>query len=306
MDWRLKALLQGVFSRIPYGEEVNYLFQRHVTRTLPIDAARLAELVGRAGRHLAAIARHRHAPLADAVFYEFGAGWDLASPLSFWALGVDHQVLVDVRHLLRLDVLNHTIGLFAQVPADLPRRPSGTLASLDELATRYGIDYRAPCDARATGLGAASLDCITSSNTLEHIPPDDIAAILRECHRCLRDDGIMSFLVDYVDHYSYFDNRISGYHFLRYSDRTWKLFNPSLHYQNRLRHKDYLRLFEEAGFEIIEERPYAVTADDLATVTRLPLARAFRDYAPAELAVRDAMVVLRKRQRATNGDAKRP
>src|SRR5262249_13944634 len=154
----------------------------------------------------------------ESVFYEFGAGWDLASPLSFWALGVGRQVLVDIRDLLRLATLNHTIGLFGQISVELPRRPGGALAALSELGPRYGIEYRAPCDARQTGLLARSLDCVTSSNTLEHVPPEDIRAILRECHRCLRDDGVMSFLIDYQDHYSYFDANISGYNFLRYSD----------------------------------------------------------------------------------------
>ena len=297
MDWRLKALLQGALSRLPLGEALNYFLQRHVTRGVLIDAARLGEIVGRAQRHLEAAQRHWHKPLADALFYEFGAGWDLASPLSFWSLGVGRQVLVDIRNLLRLDVLNRTIGLFGELATTLPRRPAGALASVDELGPGFGIEYRAPCDARATGLADGSLDCITSSNTLEHIPPDDIAAILRECHRCLRDDGVMSFLIDYVDHYSYFDKRISGYHFLRFSDGAWRLFNPSLHYQNRLRHKDYLALFDAAGFQVLEERLQPVTAADLAALARVPLTARFAAYTPEELAVRDARVVLKKRGR---------
>src|SRR5207245_8268585 len=95
MDWRVKAALQGVFSRAPFGEALNYWFQRHVTRSLPIDATRLDEIVVRAGRHIEAVRRHFERALADAVFYEFGAGWDLASPLAFWAHGVGRQVLVD-------------------------------------------------------------------------------------------------------------------------------------------------------------------------------------------------------------------
>src|SRR5262249_24745493 len=150
MDWRMKALLQGVFSRMPYGEGLNYLFQRHVTRSLPIDAPRLCEIVSRAGRHLEGIERHFRRPLGEAVFYEFGAGWDLASPLAFWSCGVERQVLVDIRDLLRLATLNHTIALFERVSTPVGRRPRGELAAKSELETRFGITYRAPCDARAT------------------------------------------------------------------------------------------------------------------------------------------------------------
>jgi len=291
----MKALLQGVFSRVPYGEGLNYLFQRHVTHSLPIDARRLSEIAERAGRHLEAIERHFRRPLADAVFYEFGAGWDLASPLAFWSNGIERQVLVDVRDLLRLRTLNHTIALFDRISTPLRRRPRGQLAAVSELETRFGIYYRAPCDARATGLPAQSLDCVTSSNTLEHIPEAEIRAILRECHRCLRDDGVMSFLIDYQDHYSYFDQGISGYNFLQYSDRSWSYYNPSLHYQNRLRHKDYLALFEDTGWEILEERRHPVSDQDLAAVARIRLAERFQPYSPGELAVRDATLVLRKR-----------
>src|SRR5262249_38309141 len=205
------------------------------------------------------------------------------------------QVLVDIRDLLRLATLNHTIALFERVSTPVGRRPRGELAAKSELETRFGITYRAPCDARATGLAAGSLDCVTSSNTLEHIPEADIRAILRECHRCLRDDGVMSFLIDYQDHYSYFDDTINGYNFLKYSDRSWTYYNPSLHYQNRLRHKDYLALFQETGWEILEERRHRVKGEDRAAVARLRLDGRFKPYSLDERAVRDAPLVLRKR-----------
>ena len=69
----------------------------------------------------------------------------------------------------------------------------------------------------------------------------------------------MSCVIDYLDHYSYFDKKISAYNYLQYSDATWALFNPALHYQNRLRHRDYLDLFYAAGFEVVEEERYGGT-----------------------------------------------
>jgi hypothetical protein len=294
MDWRMKAALQNVFSRVPGGESLNHLFQKYVTRTLPIDAKRLSEIVERAGRHLKAIERHWDRPVAGALFYEFGAGWDLASPLGFWCHGVERQLLVDIRDMLRLDVLNHTIGLFAHVDLPLPRRPGAPVASKAALRDSFGIDFRAPCDARATQLADGSVDVITSSNVLEHIPPADLASILRECHRILAADGIMSMLVDYQDHYSYFDSQITPYNFLRYSEREWQLFNPSLHYQNRLRHSDYVRLFAEAGLRILEVQPAPVGDADLSALRSVPLDARFERYASHDLAVRDARFVLTK------------
>ncbi|MFH1559936.1 MAG: class I SAM-dependent methyltransferase [Chloroflexota bacterium] len=300
MNWKYKALIQRGFSMVPLGEHLNHLAQRHVTKSLPIPDAAFAPIVCTAKRHLNAVQCRLARPLIEATFYEFGAGWDLAIPLAFYAFGVKHQLLVDVRHAVRPALVNDTIRKFQGITLNfcLPNKPERLLergrSFLPSLKASYGIEYKAPCDARDTGLAANSIDCITSTSTLEHIPPPDIPAILRECHRLLRDDGVMSFHIDYDDHYSYFDSHISKYNFLRYSNRQWTIFSPKLHYQNRLRHRDYLDLFREAGFETIEERRQDATTLDLETIGKLRLDNRFRAYSAAELAVHNAFTVLRK------------
>lgn len=104
----------------------------------------------------------------------------------------------------------------------------------------------------------------------------------------------MSFRIDYSDHFASFDRSISAYNFLRYSDRRWRCFNPPLHCQNRLRHKDYIDLFKRSGFEILEERPSEVTQAELELVRRTPLASHFRRYSVQELAVQNSFFLLRK------------
>src|SRR5207253_3087992 len=81
----------------------------------------------------------------------------------------------------------------------------------------------------------------------EHVPEDDLAEIFRECHRLLRPAGAFSCRIDLQDHYSYFDRGLSRYNFLRFSDGAWRLVNSPLHFQNRLRAVDYLRLVRDAG-----------------------------------------------------------
>ncbi|MGH8545160.1 MAG: class I SAM-dependent methyltransferase [Gammaproteobacteria bacterium] len=302
MRWLSKALVARVFSTIPFGDRLTYLVQRYVTRSLPTGDSKCAEIVSLAREHLELIQNHRAGALDRAVFYEFGAGCDLIVPLAFYAFGVNRQLLIDIRRLLRIDLVNTTIRKLqrlqsalelSRTPTDLlPGEIPDALAALDH---GYGLEYRAPCDARATGLADRSVDCITSTNTLEHVPPADIEWILRECHRILRDDGCMSFRTDYQDHYSYFDPHISAYNFLRYSDRLWTVFSPSLHFQNRLRHADYCDLFHKTRFEIVEERPERGSPADLETVRRLPLANRFRAYSAEDLAVRSSLVLLRKR-----------
>jgi 2-polyprenyl-3-methyl-5-hydroxy-6-metoxy-1,4-benzoquinol methylase len=124
-----------------------------------------------------------------------------------------------------------------------------------------GVTYMAPCDARKTELPAGSYDLITSTSVLEHIPAVDIPAVLKECRRLLAASGVCSFLIDYGDHWSYFDRSLPWDNFLRYSEREWSLYNPSLQYQNRLRHSDYQRLFAQAGLHIAHVEPISPAED---------------------------------------------
>lgn len=303
MNWKAKALAQTLFSAFPRGERLNYVCQRFVTRTLPVREDLFAQYIAFAREHLAFFQKHGTRPIETATFYEFGAGADLRMQLTLHALGVARQVLVDIRPLVRPHLINSSLARLQQrakagevpmaaAPAALPTNPREARFVLRDC---FGIDYRAPCDARRTGLPAGSVDYITSTNTLEHIPQADLRGILRECHRLLTPDGLLSFRVDYQDHYSYFDRRISAYNFLQYSEHTWKWCNPSLHYQNRLRHSDYLRLYENAGFEVVECRCNSGDDADRDTVRGLRLDARFSAYDVADLAIRNAWIGLRKR-----------
>jgi SAM-dependent methyltransferase len=293
MRWLAKAALQRGLGALPQGERLNYVFQRHVLRSLPAGEAPLRRKFSRALQHLRAYREHGPdvAP-AEACFYEFGAGWDLAIPLAYAMLGVGRQVLVDIRPSARLELVNDSLASFERLrdtlEAEAKRelRPlGGPIRALAELEPRFGITYLAPCDARATGLPKASIEFVSSTDTCEHIPEPDLAAILRECRRLLRPGGAFSCRIDLQDHYSYFDPSLSRYNFLRFSDRAWGLVNSPLHHQNRLRSPDYLRLVREAGLELAVERPSGPSDDGLAELRALPLAPRFRGYTPEELGV---------------------
>ncbi len=60
----------------------------------------------------------------------------------------------------------------------------------------------------------------------------------------------MSCQVDTSDHFSHFDSTITPWHFLRFDERTWKLVNSELLYQNRLRAPSYAALAASVGFDI--------------------------------------------------------
>jgi SAM-dependent methyltransferase len=166
------------------------------------------------------------------------------------------------------------------------RKPDPSpLRSFDELRERFGISYRAPADARSVDLDAGSVDFVSSTVTLEHVPRDDIVPLLRECRRLLRPEGVLSALIDLSDHFSQIDSSISRYNFLRYADRTWGLINSSLQHQNRMRFPDYRAAFAAAGFEIVWEHPETGGQKQLDALRRLDLAERFRSYPFDDLAV---------------------
>jgi SAM-dependent methyltransferase len=295
MRWEVKALTQQALSHVPRGERLNYAVQRRVLHTLPTSDDAFRRKASRAFQHFDAFVElgPRRSP-AEAVFYEFGAGWDLAVQLVYWALGVERQTVVDIRPIMRIELVNDTIAklerLHGEWDRDLRTPGAADLRGVDDLRERFGITYLAPRDARATGLPSQSLDFVSSTDTAEHIPGDDLRAILVECRRLLKPDGLLSYRADLEDHYARAGGGVSRYNFLRYSDRKWALFNPPLHYQSRLRYPDYVRITREAGFEIVREQVSRPSEQDLAALHALDVAERFRSYSPEELGVRGVTI----------------
>ena len=265
--WAIRAAAAQVLSRLPGGEDVRYLVQRYVTRTLPfVDE----ELVGRfliGCEHLAAIAKHNPTlKLKDAHFFEFGAGWNVGMGLFLTAAGIGRQTLVDLNRFVRPELVHHSLlrlREIAQNPPDgiptglldanrLPRSFEVAPHEIDGALREMGIDYRAPSDARRTGLPTGSVDCVTSSLTLEHIPLPDIQSIFKELYRILKPGGLFVSKVDMTDHYSHSDKSIDTYHYLRFSERTWNMLNADMLYQNRLRASAFVDAATAVGFEMIE------------------------------------------------------
>jgi SAM-dependent methyltransferase len=293
MRWLAKAALQRGLGALPQGERLNYVFQRRVLHSFPVGDAALKQKFTRACAHLALYEEHGPGvPAAEATFFEFGAGWDLAIPLAYAMLGVGRQIVIDIRPSARAELVSDTIAAFERLRPELEeiaQRPlselGGPIASVAELEPRFGICYLAPCDARATGLPAGSVDFASSTDTCEHIPRDDLAAIFVEMRRLLRRGGAFSCRIDLQDHYAYFDHSLSRYNFLRFSDRTWALVNSPIHFQNRLRAPEYLGLVRDAGFELLVDNPSGPSQQGLAELETLPLAERFRVYPPEDLGV---------------------
>lgn len=307
MKWVLKALVQTMISGMPGRENIHYFLQRQLSRSLPISDEVFRNKANIALKHLQVWMKHRKSDLPNqSKFLEFGAGWELVGPLINAAAGIRDQTVVDISKHVRLELIRDSLNKIRQqkewvedrigVPispdiqkiiVDLP----SSLAFLKDL----GIHYSAPMDMRSTNFAPDSFDLILNTSTLEHIPREDIVRILVECFRILRRGGMMSCVIDLTDHFAHYDQTITHYNFLKYPDALWWLFNSKIHFQNRLRCSEYLEMFLNAGFQVVECQKIIEREADADLLPSLKLAKRFHSTdLRSDIAIGRLDVVLRK------------
>ena len=182
------------------------------------------------------------------VVFEFGAGKSLVQNL-YLSNFVKKQFVVDLYPMLDFELVDSERKKLLEIEKLRSRVKIKNLKDLEH----YGIYYIAPYDATKIHLSDKSIDACISTNTLEHIPKFDIILIFSELYKKLKDEGIVSLIIDYSDHYAHTDNNISLLNFLKFSNHQWKRYNHKIHFQNRLRHYEYIDIFEKIGFRTIKE-----------------------------------------------------
>jgi SAM-dependent methyltransferase len=282
MNWRLKCIAFHLLEHMPLGKLAHGTLQRLVT--------------GRYFQKLSTgslVTYNFHVDnfkqrTPGGVALEFGAGRNLLSSLLLSGAGARAVHAFDLQRLATLEQINAIlVELRATVGGEWP-----AVSSFEDLTAKYRIHYHAPGDARNTGLATGSVDFVCSTSTLEHIPPDDIRSILAECRRLLSPRGVMSFIIDYHDHYGTADGNITRWNFYRYDARSWRKYNPPNHYQNRLRHGDHARLFAEAALAAEIDR--RVVSDwAVPDLARSEICADFANYSRDDLVTSNGHFVLR-------------
>lgn len=286
MKWQMKSAALRVLDALPgSGDGLYYFLQRNVTRSLPRSTQRIPEYLASYRCHIEAF-RSRGIALDKGLLMSFGAGWDLFENLVFYGYGINRQVVLDVKPLAQIDLIDGLAAYLSENPLEgAAPRPFAPLRSdlKAGLLRHYGIDYRAPSDARAVALAQGNVDMIATTNTLEHIRKDAIADIMTECRRLIAPNGVVSMTVDYSDHFAHADPSITVYNFLSIESEKWRGHNVDRHFQNRLRHSDYVRLFEEAAFQIVTQKT-VLPPDWKSLIGRQPIVREFQGYEADDLA----------------------
>ncbi len=294
MDWRVKACIQGVLSKLPAGAHLNNLLQTMVGGRA--DQSRHIDLKFQADwLVLMKILREQEFEVRDKVLLEIGTGWLPVLPLCFALVGARHIHSYDMnRHLLpqtaakvlrqlkpKLCELAHACG---QPLSELESRHAWLSAVTDgsQILRRAGIQYHAPADASMTGLSAGAVDLVFSNSVLEHVNETQLVSLMRESARLLSHSGLVLHSINCADHYAYFDRSISSNHYLRFTKRQWRRWNNKLLFQNRLRPKDFTDAAGAAGLRVTHTIR-TVRQDLLANLRSTPIAPEFAHYSDDEL-----------------------
>ena len=213
---RIGALLQGLLPkglRSSLGRRAVERARRRRARKLASYSKRLDLCAAQMAHvlHLAGLAGTH--PLRGARCLELGAGWVLSHAVVMHLLGARKVIATDVapnacprvlRHAVREARPSNVRDLLA--PFDdhslVRQRLDALLAvgdfSLEALAA-LGIDYVAPIDLARRGLDSGS-DWAFSFSVLEHVPVDDVQALMAGLAAELAHGGRMIHCVHLEDH----------------------------------------------------------------------------------------------------------
>jgi SAM-dependent methyltransferase len=301
MKWQLKFFRNAIFGIFPLSIQEKL---RNIKRAfLPYDG-QIDLWTLRQGLQQIEMLRMSGCEPYGKDYMELGTGWSPVIPLVFALVGCRSLTLVDSQRLMDNHTFAETCRKLLAYKEEISRRlhvatsdieqQLGKLAtmSLESALAELNCRYLAPSDLFSNGLQEHSLDIITSRAVLEHVHPIIVRNMFHEFQKLLRHGGVMCHIIDNSDHWEHNDKSISRLNFLKYSQRTFDLFssmNP-LDYQNRLRHFQYKKMIEDAGFRVVcDESP--PDENTMAELDSLKIHPSFGQFSKEDLAVLTSYLV---------------
>jgi SAM-dependent methyltransferase len=311
VNWRLKGLAQKVLGHIPGGGPIHDVLRRRFgglaefSRELDSKVEDWSLVMG----YLHEVGRS----IQRARLLEVGTGWYPTFPWCLYLGGAAHVLTVDLQRLLDHELTRASV---AALERHLPVIARQARCGLEEVSARYDrlragvadgrdlgrategvVEYRAPMDARKTGLPAGSIDIIITNSVLEHVPANVMTELFEESHRLLSSDGLMVHGVNCGDHYAYVDKSITQLNYLQYSDAAWRFWDNAFLYQNRLRAPEFVKAVTAAGFDVVlnTAKPSERRLRELAA---LRVDARFSRFSAEELCVTSIDFVARRRASA--------
>ena len=238
INWKLKAFLYKVFSILEL-KKIFYLSQKYITKRSVVN---IKEIDKSWIFHADAIENNQIKRIL-----EVGAGKSLAQNI-FFSYKFNNTIIqkvIDINSMLDFELINQASDQISKILKLEKRAHVKNLVQLKEI---FKIDYSAPSQIK--NLKEKSFDLCISTTALEHFSVVEIETYLSDLKQTLSNNGLVSSVIDYSDHYSHTDGNISKLNYLSFSKKEWGKYDNSFLFQNRLRHQEYRKKFENSGYLI--------------------------------------------------------
>lgn len=129
-----------------------------------------------------------------------------------------------------------------------------SISCFEELYELLGFQYVVEPAGTLQKFEHNTYDVCFSYNVFEHINGVIISDYVRKLYHLLKPGGYSFMRIDMSDHLAHFDQNVCRKNYLRYSDTVWmRFFENDVQYFNRIQRGEWLKLFSEAGFMLVEE-----------------------------------------------------
>ena len=237
----------------------------------------------------------------SASVLELGTGWTHFYAIYLRLFFEPKTILFDIQDNRQLQALKRRTSSLAAVLASQQDLQAASVQNLtrqiaqvegfSELYQLLGMNYIIEPRGKLTAMSSDRFEMVFSVDVLEHVERTALPATISDIYRVLKPGGISIHQIGLDDHLSHYAPGMPSKNYLRYSDRTWKLFfENKVQYFNRIQLAEFLTLFQQGGFELES----CQTKDDSALLTQISIHDQFRHHSTHDLQATRAFIVHRK------------
>jgi cyclopropane fatty-acyl-phospholipid synthase-like methyltransferase len=129
-----------------------------------------------------------------------------------------------------------------------------SVSSYDELYNMLDFEYILEPSGTLQHFQDETFDSVFSYNVLEHIDKNIVSRYVHDIYRILKPGRNTMHWIDISDHITNYARNASRKQYLMFSDALWKnLLENKVQYINRIQRSEWINLFQENGFEIVDE-----------------------------------------------------
>lgn len=159
----------------------------------------------------------------------------------------------------------------------------------DELYEVLGFEHVIVPTGLLDGFENESLASVFSMHVLEHVPRTSIQVVIDGMFRTMKPGHHTIHQIGIDDHLAHYDSSVSQKKYISYSNRVWSaFFDNVVQYQNRLQTSDWIKMFEQAGFEFVYKK------QELTSLEGLSVSKDFQHYSEEDLACTILTLVFKK------------